>query len=579
MVLCPAVVHSEAAEGVSAELSFLKDGNNASSLATQLVIVPLRTISPDMATAETHAVGTYVVSTGAEQLALVMPEPGLNLIRKDQESNSQQSQGARPVSVDSQHSGGASGETAASQAAANSAAGSVLISSAAKASSDAQLSAPTRVGSMSRVSSGHRSVSSASDAAIETADDGQAEKDDSVHDNVIQSSADSQTSSRRSSGVGSVRQQPARSPEPDESAATAGVSNASASHVGRFATESATSSAALAGTAGLAGESPAAGQLENNGAGGAVTGRGTTAASGSGNGVGPVMGADEGRRSRGSSAGRASTSSSRLLKQDSSAASGEFTGDAAVPAPTNSNAQPAAETPASSIDRADSMRQDAAASAGGQVISAHAVQDSNDGMAHSPEESQDFLGIDAEGSQSCVSPDLEHSQSPSQTPMGPSVQSSRDLTGLRPKAAADSPTVGDKTEGSMVGASLSQLGKEGGAGIIRHSVILTSLDPLEQWMYTQPGMLPALDYDKIKTDLQVAHSLPCQGVNVHMCLMSCRLPGSVTHPPAFPPVAHSVAHLFAHSFTTYSLTTHSLTAAVSQPLTHPPTHLLTHSLL
>jgi len=98
-------------------------------------------------------------------------------------------------------------------------------------------------------------------------------------------------------------------------------------------------------------------------------------------------------------------------------------------------------------------------------------------------------------------------------------------------------------------------------------------------MYTQPGMLPALDYDKIKTDLQVAHSLPCQGVNVHMCLMSCRLPDSVTHPPAFPPVAHSVAHLFAHSFTTYSLTTHSLTAAVSQPLTHPPTHLLTHSLL
>ncbi len=202
MVLCPAVVHSEAAEGVSAEPSFLEDGNNASSLATQLVIVPLRTISPDMATADTHAVGTYVVSTGAEQLALAMPEPGLNLIRKDQESNSQQSQGARPVSVDSQHSGGASGETAASQAAANSAAGSVLISSAAKASSDAQLSAPTRVGSMSRVSSGHRSVSSASDAAIETADDGQAEKDDSVHDNVIQSSADSQTSSRRSSGQG-----------------------------------------------------------------------------------------------------------------------------------------------------------------------------------------------------------------------------------------------------------------------------------------------------------------------------------------------------------------------------------------
>jgi len=507
-------VHSEGAEGVSAEPSFLENGNNASSLAIQPVIVPLRTMSPDMATADTHA----VVSTGPGPVAEAVPEPGLSLIRNDQESNSQQSQGISPVGIDSQHSGRVSGETAASQAAAvaDSAAGTGLISSAAGTSSDAQLSAPSRVGSMSRVSSGHRLVSPASDAAIETVDGGQAEKEDLAHDNVIQPSADSQNSSRRSSRIGSARQQPPRSPEPGESAATAGVSSAAASNVERFATESATSSAELPGTAGLAGESPAAGQLENNGAGGAVTGRGTTAATSSGNETGPVMGADLGRRSRGSSAGKASTSSSRLLRQDSSAASAESTADAAVPAPTNSNAQPAAEAPAASIDRVDSMRQDAPASAGKQGIAACTAHDSNDGLAQSPDERQGLSGVDAEGSRGYVSPDVEDSQSPSQIPMGPSVQRSQDLAGLRPKAA-DSPTMGDKTEESMVGASLSQLGKEGGAGVIRHSVILTSLDPLEQWLYTQPGMLPALDYDKVKKDLQVAHALPSMAIPKHQC--------------------------------------------------------------
>ncbi|DBA71406.1 TPA: LisH domain-containing protein armc9 [Trebouxia sp. C0005] len=502
-MLYPAVVHSEAGEGFSAEPSFPEDGNNASSLAIQPVTVPLLTISPDMATADTHAVGTYEASTGAGLLAEAVPGPGLNLSRNDLGRDSQQSQGVRPAGFDSQHSGRVSGETVASQAAAvaDSAAGNVLISSVAGRSSDAQLSAPSRVGSMSRVSSGHRSVSPASDAAMETAADGQAEKDDSVHDNVNQPSADSQTSSRRSSRIGSARQPPARSPKPDESA-TARVSNASALGVDRFATESATSSAASAGTAGLVGESSAAEQLEISGASGAVTGRGTTAATSIGNKTGLAMGADLGRRLRGSSAGRTSTSSSTLLKQDSSAASAQFTGDAAVPAPTNSNVQPAAETSAASVDRADGLRQDATASAGSQGISAHAAQDSNEALVLSPEESQGLQGYDAEGSQGCVSPEPESSQSPSLSPVSPSVQSSQELAGLRPKAAADSPTTGDKTEASMVGASLSQLGKEGGAGVIRHSVILTSLDPLEQWLYTQPGMQPALDYDKIKTDLQ-----------------------------------------------------------------------------
>ena len=58
-----------------------------------------------------------------------------------------------------------------------------------------------------------------------------------------------------------------------------------------------------------------------------------------------------------------------------------------------------------------------------------------------------------------------------------------------------------------VNTSLSQLGKDGGAGVIRHSVILTGLDPLDQWLYRHPSVLATLDYDKVKADLQVCHLL------------------------------------------------------------------------
>lgn len=56
-----------------------------------------------------------------------------------------------------------------------------------------------------------------------------------------------------------------------------------------------------------------------------------------------------------------------------------------------------------------------------------------------------------------------------------------------------------------VNTSLSQLGKDGGAGVIRHSVILTGLDPLDQWLYRHSDVLASLDYDKVKADLQVCH--------------------------------------------------------------------------
>lgn len=58
-----------------------------------------------------------------------------------------------------------------------------------------------------------------------------------------------------------------------------------------------------------------------------------------------------------------------------------------------------------------------------------------------------------------------------------------------------------------VNSSLSQMGKEGGGGVIRHSVILSGMDPLDQWLYRQPGVLTSLDYNKVNTDLQVCHKL------------------------------------------------------------------------
>ena len=65
------------------------------------------------------------------------------------------------------------------------------------------------------------------------------------------------------------------------------------------------------------------------------------------------------------------------------------------------------------------------------------------------------------------------------------------------------------TTANAVSSSLSQMGKEGGAGVIRHSVILTGMDPLDQWLYRQPGVLSSLDYDRVKTDLQVCHQSVC----------------------------------------------------------------------
>ena len=91
-----------------------------------------------------------------------------------------------------------------------------------------------------------------------------------------------------------------------------------------------------------------------------------------------------------------------------------------------------------------------------------------------------------------------------------------------------------------VNTSLSQLGKEGGAGVIRHSVILTGLDPLDQWLYRHPSVLASLNYDKVKADLQVCHlSLQHLTQSKCLCFMVTKVDESVQA---------EVYHLFLYGF-------------------------------
>ena len=67
----------------------------------------------------------------------------------------------------------------------------------------------------------------------------------------------------------------------------------------------------------------------------------------------------------------------------------------------------------------------------------------------------------------------------------------------------------------VVGASLAQLGKEGGAGVVRHSVVLGP--PALQLMPNTQGGVSPLDYAKLKTNLQVKPPTILQAA-----LMSCQ---------------------------------------------------------
>lgn len=110
---------------------------------------------------------------------------------------------------------------------------------------------------------------------------------------------------------------------------------------------------------------------------------------------------------------------------------------------------------------------------------------------------QTIVSIDSEGATSLAAPADQGKRWPAASPVASSVKGvdSMETSLQRSGERAVTP----------VSTSLSQLGKDGGAGVIRHSVILTGLDPLDQWLYRHPSVLASLDYEKVKADLQVRH--------------------------------------------------------------------------
>lgn len=117
-----------------------------------------------------------------------------------------------------------------------------------------------------------------------------------------------------------------------------------------------------------------------------------------------------------------------------------------------------------------------------------------------------------------------------------------------------------------VGASLSQLGKAGGGGVIRHSVILTGLDPLDQWLYSHPSVLASLDYDKVKADLQV-------------CRLSLQCYKFVGVPVATELLAYAFTIKLRQKALAALMHVHRLVSASTRPGSHAAAHIMYLSLL
>lgn len=484
-MLCSAVVHSEADEGLSAEPSSLQDGDGGPSSALPQDTAPYETTPADAAVIGTPALSSELPAE-AHQVSGSVLEAG------DLVTDSMQSQ--TPVSL-SHQSSRASGDAAVSHAAGrpDSAAGAFMDSNAAAYRHEALPQAPLIEGSMSRALSGNDSVVPTSDAASATARpaDSLAPEDRLGFSDAQQPAVDSLTSSARTSRLGSARQQSARS----EAANAAGASHAP--DLAEAAAEALATSAVMPGSdfshsAALSDQTNAAGQLvSDETTAPSVVGE-STAPSRASSGVDPLTGVGVSKDSVGSNAGRSLTSSPMPARHNSATAVSELSERAPDMASESSAAQPGAELLAAPSDRISSAQQAQASLYAGSDLRTEStsVQGSPGFAASQPEGSQGPLTSNTEGSPGLAPPSMPSSQGP----LGP--QSKGTGTLLSPSA-----------EGSMVGASLSQLGKEGGAGVIRHSVILTSLDPLERWLYTQQGMLSALDYNKIKADLQVTQRL------------------------------------------------------------------------
>lgn len=104
-----------------------------------------------------------------------------------------------------------------------------------------------------------------------------------------------------------------------------------------------------------------------------------------------------------------------------------------------------------------------------------------------------------------------------------SVDLAAPASSLKLLSSAASKLQQEEVSREMLGASLSQLGKEGGAGVVRHSVILGS--PASQTLPISHGTLFPLDYDQLKIDIQVVHEHLGDLAGIAM-LVSCERGGA-----------------------------------------------------
>lgn len=486
-MLCSAVVHSEAEEGLSAEPSSLQDGDSGPSSALPPDTAPYETAPADAAVIGTSAISSELPAE-AHQVSGSVLEAG------DHVTDSMQSQ--TPVSI-SRQSSRASGDGAESHAAGrpDSAAGAFVDSNAAAYRDETLPQAPPMEGSMSRATSGDDSVVPTSDAGAATARpaDSPAAEDRLGFSDAQQPAVDSLASSRRtSSRLGSARQQSARSRQASEAANAADASHAPDLEEAAAGGVDASPGICSSPPAALLDQTNAAGQLVIAQATAPSVVRESTAPSRASSGEDPLTGVGVSRDSVGSTAGRSLTSSPMPARHDSATAVSELSQRAPDMASASVAAQPGAELLAAPSDGLSSAQQAKASLYTGSDLlpESKSAPGSPGSVASQPEDSQGLVGSNTEGSPGLAPPSMPSTQRP-----------------LGPQSKGTGSLLSPETEGSMVGASLSQLGKEGGAGVIRHSVILTSLDPLERWLYTQQGMLPALDYNKIKADLQVTQRL------------------------------------------------------------------------
>jgi len=502
LATCVAVVHPEALEGVSAEPSFLEDADDATAVPGQPVTMPFLTISPQVSVQHTH------VRPPTSEL----PAEASHLSDEQSGYSSLQSQTAAAVdaSVTSQSgneavSRQASQTSPAAEEVAGSSAYNPADSTTAEPSGEAFARASSRVSIASRVSSSRRPASSkAADVAAETpagvaadaADDSTAAAAMAEEDQVLSSEADQPSiempdirrsgrssrvasASRRPSSLGSAAGKPVSSPGPRDAAADdAAASDAAASPDAK------------------------GGEVADTGAVDALRPHSLAELSG-----GSVTAGDNAPSSTAVRTSLQSTAAGTPIDRSSSAASRAGTSSTAV----GTSLQSAAA--GFSIDKSSSAASRASSSSqAGGLHSPSLLKASRGSSASSQSRSSRAETVQQDqappsGLATSARPQTADITASNLNTVAPDTKGSSMVAAEQGNAvtnASGEACLGCSTERGVVGASLSQLGKEGGAGVIRHSVILTSLDPLDQWLYTQPGMLPMLDYDKVKADLQAS---------------------------------------------------------------------------